>query len=184
MRFLLLIFALFVLAGCTVQARHADPVGGDLTAAQTLNENILDDAQKGAVVSLGEAQFLFRQIIDQGVKLSEKLFAAAQANAKNVEIIQQEHAAYVALEAKWYVVWGRRIQAWIAWIVGLYLAAGTAAIVTGVFGFTDASACIMRIIPFANVFAWVRDWIIARRDGGMTTVNVNLDKGVTTNASG
>lgn len=162
MRIPLLIFALFVLCGCTVKLPRSDPTGGDLSALQVYAENIHDDALRGESQSVGESKFIFTEISVQALKLWMRAQVAAANHAKEVAAIAQERSDHAKEHAhtKWL---GWQTWNYIYWIIGLWAASGVAAIVSGVLGLAGISAGLMRFIPMSNVFAFARDWIIAKR---------------------
>jgi hypothetical protein len=81
--------------------------------------------------------------------------------------LAQQHTQYAQLESRWYVRWGRRIERAL-WIIGIgWLITGIAAVILGLgspLGWgVKLGKELVRLVPMMNLFAWMRDWINARR---------------------
>ena len=125
---------------------HADDVGKvSLAAAGQEHKAVLVEASKTSA-SLTEAGTKVRELDDQ---------------------LADSQTRYAQLEARWYVRWGR----WLTrafWIVVIsWLVLGVGAIALGIgnpLGWASSLGKeIVRLLPAMNVFAWIRDWIAAKR---------------------
>lgn len=127
---------------------HADATGKvQLSAAS--------DEHKAAMDSAGETKAALVAVQQQADSLR------AQVNASE--------ASYAQLEDRWYVRWGRRIEKAL-WTIGIaWLVLGVCSVVLGLgnpLGWgVKAGKEIVRAIPGMNPFAWVRDWLLSRRQG-------------------
>lgn len=109
---------------------------------------------------------------EQQVARDELVTARHQlaAAVRDVERYRDQFAAKAdelkALQCNGWVVWAFRVRAWLYWAVGIWFVLGIVAVVTGIgnplTGIGWVSKEIVRALPFANVFAWVRDFFVSR----------------------
>jgi hypothetical protein len=92
--------------------------------------------------------------------------AATRVTALESQIVAAR-VDYTALESRWYVTWGRRIERAL-WVIGVsWLVLGIASVIFGLgnpLSWTwRIGKEITRLVPLMNPFSWVRDWILRRR---------------------
>lgn len=103
----------------------------------------------------------------EAVKVKNALVVANQEVHALHSTLSDQKFLYQKLQARWFVVWGKRIERCL-WIVGIsWLVLGIVSIVLGM-GNPLSWTCrigkeITRFVPLMNPFSWIRDWISARR---------------------
>lgn len=130
--------------------------GADLTAT----ENHLARADAAAQAVEPHVASPGRPILKQ---CRTEIALAADSNDRAEVEFAGLKAAHEKLEGRWYVRWGRRIEAFFWLVVFAWFGLGLASVVLGLgnpLGATMAlSKEIVRAVPFANLFAWARDWL-------------------------
>jgi hypothetical protein len=87
---------------------------------------------------------------------------AISAVRERDEINQTWERRHAALEGKWYVRWGRWIEAVVFWLVVGWAVAGLASVFLGFqpLGMLQKlSGFIVHLIPLGNVWVWVEDLV-------------------------
>lgn len=185
-----LLVALLLCAGC---AHVSDPV------QQALDSNRLagtEQARAGAhveVVRMGLGM-LGPYVVEQGKSLldavSQYAAKAAEAQAAAVaaneqqrmdieavgQALERSDAKYAALDAKWYVRWGRRLEfAFWAFIIAYGLLGIGGAVLTG-FGLPGFSVgkFVINLLPVGNWAAALSRWIERRRMQKTATIAGSL----------
>lgn len=165
-----ILFLLAALAGgCShhIPPRAVAPGGGglDRIVARTESAGRAVRAAMAETSQVGKAH-LAVVLAEQDAILDD--VGAVQAWAVKLEDTARRTGEKLkAVEAKWYVRWGRRIERAL-WIVGIgWLLAGIASVVLGLGNPLSWSwkigKEITRLVPMMNPFSWMRDWLLRRK---------------------
>ena len=177
-RLVILIFGLQLL-GCAAipSTPKPDPVGaaGDGMAgvvahthsAQRHVENAIPHADTTGKTYLTAASDEHQEVFVSAAAVKSALIEAQVQARQQTEVLANQRHAHELLQAKWYVVWGRRIER-LLWVVGIaWLILGIASVVLGIgnpLSWTQwLGKEIVRFVPLMNPFSWLRDWINTRR---------------------
>ncbi len=164
------ILILALLVGCkTVPAKSVMP-GAALAQAEQLgdiaNTSLKIDGAGGIRVAI---RVLDIQAVKFNVAATDYFRMAVEKNDA-VDEADYAQAELKAEQKRFFSAIQRRLW-WLA--LTIWASLGVLSILAGVFGFMGASAFLMRILPFSNVFALIRDRIIkARGDQQPVTVNI------------
>jgi hypothetical protein len=148
-----------------------------IDAAEALTQQVLDGAKatgdRIAIallegVSLNHGKATEKQGAVEA-KMSQTLVENGQLKAEAVEAVEAEQAharawedRYTKLDGKWYVRWGRWIEAVVFWLVVGWAAAGLASVFLGFqpLGMLQKlSGFIVHLLPLGNVWVWIEDLI-------------------------
>lgn len=107
--------------------------------------------------------------LQQAQRVRASLAAAGAQAAQLRDEAEGERDKRSALEGRWFVRWGRRIERAL-WIIGIsWLVLGIASVALGMGNPLSWSwrvgKEITRLAPLMNPFSWVRDWLIGRKGG-------------------
>lgn len=133
-------------------------------------QNAIPHADATGKVQLSAASDEHKAAMDSAGETKAALLAVQQQADSLRQQVADGQASYQKLDGKWYVTWGRRIEKAL-WTIGIaWLVLGVGSVVLGLgnpLGWgVKAGKEIVRAIPGMNPFAWVRDWLIGRRQVG------------------
>jgi hypothetical protein len=164
--FVMLCLCVLLMGGCASNQKHTGTLGdiGQGATAIGVRATFIDsqvetiDGHKNQKRTIGEQTKLIRG------EATDIEYRADKAEAE----LQTERNWRVWLDDKWYVKWGQRIERAL-WFIGIsWLLLGVLSIVLGVgnpLGWgTIIGKNIIRLLPLANPFSWVRDYIKSRRE--------------------
>lgn len=131
-------------------------------------QNAVPHTSGDGKVLLKAASEEHKEVLVAAAETREALTGASGEIEKLQEQLGDEQSRFSSLEAKWYVTWGRRVERAL-WVIGIgWLACGIASVVFGLgnplSGTWRVGKEITRLVPAMNLFSWVRDWILSRRN--------------------
>ena len=170
------VLALVTLAGCPSSGGSppvttaAEGVAGIVAHTESAQRDVANAAAytdrvgKAHLAAAGEEH---QAILTNADTVRNALTAAGKQIETLTGKLSGAQADYGKLEAKWYVVWGRRIER-VLWVIGIgWLLAGVASVV---FGLSNPLSWswrlgkeITRFVPAMNPFSWIRDWLLSRK---------------------
>ncbi len=158
---LLPLILLALAIGCAAKPSTSTPTGSHLAKASVHIDDIFFNAQGIEKQTIGEPRFLARQIIRSSIGASGNIVDATIAD-------KAKDAAYAKLERDYYdldtsfpvVAWRRIKLIALVW-VGLGIAGAILSGFTTGLPFVIGTA-IIRFLPFANLFVWLREWLKGR----------------------
>jgi hypothetical protein len=141
---------------------HTESAG---RAVEAIRPHVADEPAAVALVDVAQAEHV--EVLKSAEEVAVSLAKADDAITLGAAELAKVEGKLSSLEDRWFVRWGLWIER-IFWIVVFgWAALGVASIVLGAvnpIGWPFAiSKEIVRLLPFANLFAWLRDGGIAIR---------------------
>lgn len=149
-------------SGTVAIKAHTESAG---RAVEAIRPHVADEPAAVALVDVAQAEHV--ETLKAAEEVAVSLAKADDAITAGAAELAKAQAELAAERATWHHRWGKRLER-IFWIVVFgWAALGLASIVLGTvnpIGWPFAiSKEIVRLLPFANLFAWLRDGGIAIR---------------------
>lgn len=128
-----------------------------------------------AATSIARADAKVQVSIPHSDAFGKELLTSARTDLKEADLASQRQAeetrmveaSFTRFRSYWYVKLGVFIGNAVKWLLISYAALGVVVVVLGVLnpfkGAVGLGSEIVRAIPIMNPFAWLRDWLQARK---------------------